>query len=107
MRSPAKKTTTKVLTAHVPIALAEKVDQMATSLERSRGWIVKEALSVWVAQEEERRQWTMDALADVEAGRLIEHEDVQAWAASLDATSPSSTPAPSALRGVTPPRRKR
>ncbi len=47
---------TKVITAHVPLELAEKVDQLATSLERSRGWIVKEALSAWVVQEEERRQ---------------------------------------------------
>lgn len=36
---------TKVLTAHVPLPLAEKVDQMAVRLDRSRGWIVKQALS--------------------------------------------------------------
>ena len=28
---------TKVLTAHVPLSLAEKVDAMAARLERSRG----------------------------------------------------------------------
>ena len=33
---------TKVLTAHVPLPLAEKVDQMAARLERSRGWIVND-----------------------------------------------------------------
>ena len=31
---------TKVITAHVPLPLAEKVDEMAAKLERSRGWIV-------------------------------------------------------------------
>ncbi len=36
---------TKVLTAHVPLPLAEKVDQIAARLERSRGWIVKQALT--------------------------------------------------------------
>ena len=45
---------TKVLTAHVPLPLAEKVDQMAERLERSRGWIMKQALSAWLDQEEER-----------------------------------------------------
>ena len=35
---------TKVLTAHVPLPLAKKVDQMAARLERSRGWIMKQAL---------------------------------------------------------------
>ncbi|WP_353328283.1 ribbon-helix-helix domain-containing protein [Chitiniphilus shinanonensis] len=42
---------TKVLTAHVPLPLAEKVDQMAARLERSRGWIMKQALSAWSDQE--------------------------------------------------------
>ena len=32
---------TKVLTAHVPLPLADKIDQIATRLERSRGWIMK------------------------------------------------------------------
>ncbi|MCD2453361.1 ribbon-helix-helix domain-containing protein [Methylicorpusculum oleiharenae] len=36
------KTETKVLTAHVPLPLAEKVDRMAEHLERSRGWIVQD-----------------------------------------------------------------
>ena len=39
---------TKVLTAHVPIALAKQVDQIAARLERSRGWIVKQALAAWL-----------------------------------------------------------
>jgi predicted transcriptional regulator len=74
---------TRVLTAHVPIALAEKVDQLAERLERSRGWIVKQALSAWVDEEEARHRLTMEALADVDAGRVIDHQSVQAWADSL------------------------
>ena len=57
-------TATKVLTAHVPLPLAEKVDQMATRLERSRGWIMKQALSAWIDQEEERSRLTREALGD-------------------------------------------
>jgi len=74
---------TKVVTAHVPIALAKKVDELAERLERSRGWIVKQALSAWVDQEEERHRLTLEALADVDAGRVIDHQAVQAWADSL------------------------
>lgn len=83
---------TKVLTAHVPIQLAEKVDQLAARLERSRGWIVKQALSAWVEQEEERRRLTLEALADVDTGRVIDHRAVQAWADSLDSDQPLPTP---------------
>lgn len=84
--------TTKVLTAHVPLNLAEKVDAMATRLDRSRGWIVKQALAAWVDQEEERHQMTLEALADVDAGHVIDHQAVQAWADSLQTDSPLPPP---------------
>ncbi len=58
-------TETKVLTAHVPLGLAEKVEAMASRLERSRGWVVKQALAAWVDQEEERHRMTLEALEDV------------------------------------------
>ena len=83
---------TKVLTAHVPLQLADKVDQMASRLERSRGWIVKQALSAWLAQEEERDRLTQEAMADVEAGLVIDHQAVLAWAESLSTDQPLPTP---------------
>ncbi|WP_287365779.1 ribbon-helix-helix domain-containing protein [Thauera sp.] len=83
---------TKVLTARVPLTLADKVDQMASRLERSRGWIMKQALSAWIAQEEERDRMIQEALADVDAGRVIDHQAVQAWAESLDSDLPQPVP---------------
>lgn len=83
---------TKVLTAHVPLPLAEKVDQLAARLERSRGWVMKQALTAWVDQEEERRRLTLEAIADVDAGRVIDHQAVQAWAASLSTDRPQPAP---------------
>ncbi len=85
-------TDTKVLTAHVPLPLAEKVDLLAARLERSRGWIVKQALTAWIDQEEERSRLTREALADVDAGRLIDHQAVQAWADSLGTGAPLPMP---------------
>ncbi|WP_083355134.1 CopG family ribbon-helix-helix protein [Mesorhizobium sp. ORS 3428] len=83
---------TKVITAHVPLPLAEKVDQLAARLERPRGWIVKQALSAWVDLEEERQRLTLEALADVDAGRIIDHPAVQLWAESLSAEKPLPVP---------------
>ena len=83
---------TKVLTAHVPIPLAEKVDQIAARMERSRGWIVKQALSAWVDQEEERRRMTLEGLAEVDAGQVIEHQSVLNWAESLSTDKPLAVP---------------
>lgn len=85
-------TDTRVLTAHVPILLAEKVDQIAARLERSRGWIMKQALSAWIEQEEERTRLTREALADVDAGHVIDHQAVQAWADSLRSDEPLPVP---------------
>lgn len=86
------KTETRVLTAHVPIPMAEKVDQLADRLERSRGWIMKQALASWIAQEEERDRLTHDALADVDAGHVIDHQAVQSWADSLSTDEPLPVP---------------
>jgi predicted transcriptional regulator len=83
---------TKVLTAHVPIPLAEKVDQIAARMERSRGWIMKQALTAWVDQEEERRRMTLEGMSDVETGQVINHQSVQAWADSLGTDMPLPIP---------------
>jgi predicted transcriptional regulator len=83
---------TKVLTAHVPIPLAEKVDQLAARLERSRGWVIKQALSAWVDQEEERSRLTREAMADIDAGHVIDHQAMQAWADSLGTDNPLPPP---------------
>jgi predicted transcriptional regulator len=83
---------TKVLTAHVPLPLAKKLDEIAARMERSRGWIIKQALSAWIEQEEERRRLTLEALADIDTGRVIDHQAVQAWADSLDADKPLPPP---------------
>jgi predicted transcriptional regulator len=76
---------TKVLTAHVPISLAKKVDKLAGQMERSRGWIVKEALTAWVEREEERHRMTLEGLADIDAGRVVDHAEIVAWIDSLEA----------------------
>ncbi|EAP7415010.1 ribbon-helix-helix protein, CopG family [Salmonella enterica] len=83
---------TKVITAHVPLLMADKVDQMAARLERSRGWVIKQALSAWLAQEEERNRLTLEALDDVASGEVIDHQTVQAWADSLSTDHPLTVP---------------
>jgi predicted transcriptional regulator len=83
---------TRVLTAHVPLPLAEKIDLLATRLDRSRGWVVKQALAAWVDQEEERDRLTHEALADVASGRVTDHSQVAAWAESLATDKPSTRP---------------
>lgn len=85
-------TDTKVVTAHVPLVLAEKVDAMAARLERSRGWVLRQALAAWVDLEEERHRMTLEALADVDAGRVIDDNALKTWADSLETEEPLTPP---------------
>ncbi|HQU62840.1 MAG TPA: ribbon-helix-helix domain-containing protein [Nitrosomonas sp.] len=75
---------TRVVTAHIPSELAEQIDQLAKRMDRSQGWIVKQALMSWVELEAKRSQLTLEGLADVDAGRLVDHAAIDAWAKSLD-----------------------
>lgn len=46
---------------------------------------MKQALSAWVEQEEERHRLTLEALDDVTEGRVIDHREMKAWAENLSA----------------------
>ncbi|MDO8409005.1 MAG: ribbon-helix-helix domain-containing protein [Phenylobacterium sp.] len=85
-------TSTKVVTAHIPLELADKVEAAALRLDRSRGWIMKQALAAWVDQDEARHRMTLEALEDVDAGRVIDQQAILAWADSLTADAPLPAP---------------
>jgi len=74
----------RVITAHIPLDLAEQVDVLAARLDRPKGWIVRQALASWVELEAKRHQLTLDGLADVDSGRVVDHASVVAWAKNLD-----------------------
>jgi predicted transcriptional regulator len=74
---------TRVMTAHVDIALAKKIDQYAAQMERPRGWIIKQALRQWIATEEWKHQGTLDSIADADAGNLFSQKEIEAWVNSV------------------------
>lgn len=83
---------TRVFTAHMPLALADRIDQMAEKLERPRAWVIKQALANWIAEEEARDRLTQEAMLSVEEGRVVSHGRVLAWADSLDDENPQPLP---------------
>lgn len=74
---------TRVVTAHLPADLAEKLDGLSQRLDRPKGWIVKEAIASFISLEEKRHRLTLEALQDVDAGRTVEHAEVETWAKGL------------------------
>ena len=85
---------TRVVTAHIPIDLAEKVDALAERLERPRGWIVKKALAAWIEEDELRDRLTREAMDEADRGLLIDDDEVKAWAASLSTADRLPLPKP-------------
>lgn len=71
--------TTRVVTAHIPSDLAKKVDQLAERMDRTRGWVIKEALTALVLLEDMRHTRTLEALEDVDKGRVVSQAHVETW----------------------------
>ena len=72
--------------------MAEKLDELAANYDRSRGWIVKQALAAIIVQEESRHQMILQGLADVGAGRVVEQADVLKWVNNLHSDTPLPVP---------------
>jgi predicted transcriptional regulator len=70
----------RVVTAKLPDELVSQMDEVSDRIDRSKSWIVRQALSEWLAEEERRYELTLEALEDVDAGRTIPHEEVLAMA---------------------------
>ena len=75
--------------------LQDQLEETAARLRRSKGWIISEALSEYIAKEERalnRIERSRKALDQVEAGQVINGDDVIAWIASWGADKESSPP---------------
>ena len=72
---------------HVALWSTDKVDVISSRLERSKTWIVKQALGAWIELEEERRRLTLAAMVDVDNNDVLDHQTAQAWAESLSTDS--------------------
>jgi predicted transcriptional regulator len=67
-----------VVTAELPDKLASRMDEVGGRMDRSKSWIVREAVAQWLAEEERRYELTLEALRSVDEGRTIPHEEVLA-----------------------------
>lgn len=70
----------RVVTAKLPDDLVSRMDEVADRIDRSKSWIVREAVSQWLADEQRRYELTLEGLKDVDEGRMIDHEDLKTWA---------------------------
>ena len=63
----------------------EKLAAVAERARRTKSWIINEAVRGYLGrlgEDEKRWQETLEALASVRAGRVVEGDDVMEWIAS-------------------------
>ncbi|NEJ01484.1 CopG family transcriptional regulator [Rhizobium ruizarguesonis] len=74
---------TKMLDAHIPLPLAERLDALAIDLALPRDEIVTDAITAWIDQEERRRITALRTIAAANTIVLIENHRAIDWADSL------------------------
>ena len=74
---------TKMLDAHIPLPLAERLDALALDLALPRDVIVTEAVTAWLDHEERRRIATLRTLAAANTIILVEHGEFDLVAVEL------------------------
>jgi predicted transcriptional regulator len=66
----------------MPDELLEKLEKTAEKMRRSKGWIIKDAVTEYLAKEERNSRMleeTREALEDIKAGRVVDGADVFEW----------------------------
>lgn len=71
--------TTTTLTIEVPVAMEERLEQLAATVSRSKSWLAQEALRYFLDLQEWQVQAVEKGIAAADAGRLVDHEGVAAW----------------------------
>ena len=75
--------------------LQDQLEETAERLRRSKGWIISEALNEFIAKEERalnRIERSRKALDQVEAGQMVDGDEVMTWIASWGSDKESSPP---------------
>lgn len=75
----------QTISAEVPRALVRKVDELAKDLDRSKSWIIREALTNLIHNYERRHQEILKGLADVREGNTISNEEMHNFIKGLKA----------------------
>ena len=67
----------RVVTAKLPEDLVTQMDEVAGRIDRTKSWIVRQAVSEWLAEEQRRYELTLEALKSVDEGRTFTQEEVE------------------------------
>ena len=72
----------RMTSVRMPDDLLQRLDSTATRLRRSKGWIINDAVREYLEREDLRQrrdEETREALAELEAGQVVDGDEVLAW----------------------------
>ncbi len=79
----------------MPDELMQKLNEAAEKMRRSKGWIINDAVTEYLAREERDSQMleeTRQALVDIKAGRVVDGAQVIEWLNSWGTKKEKSPP---------------
>jgi predicted transcriptional regulator len=72
----------RVVTANLPDELVSRMDEVAERMDRTKSWIVREAVAEWLAEEQRRYELTLEALKSVDEGRTFTQDEIERYFAA-------------------------
>ena len=67
----------RVVTAKLPDELITEMDEVAGRIDRSKSWIVRQAVAEWLAEERHRYELTLEAMKAVDEGRFLSQDEIE------------------------------
>ena len=80
------------LSVRLPAEVSAQVTALAATLDRSKSWVIEQAVKDYVAWQSWQLAVIDEGIAQADAGQLVAHADVAGWARSLG--KPDELPRP-------------
>ncbi|WP_294257050.1 ribbon-helix-helix protein, CopG family [uncultured Sphingomonas sp.] len=74
---------TAVITGRVPEAISDQLDRLAERMDRSRSWVVSQAIEAFVAAETQLLDSLDEAERQIDGGEFRTQAQMEEWVAEL------------------------
>lgn len=84
-----------VTTVRLQAEVEQHLEQIASRLNRSKGWVINQALSEYIAKqqlEQERWEQTLQAMESAAQGKVVDASEVHGWLKSWGTENEQDAP---------------